>query len=252
VRAFELAKADLPPERYAALRAEAADQLAGWVAEVPGVGPDVRVDTEEGHAADVLLRRSDAESADLLVVGTRGAGGFAGLHLGGVAHHLAHSTARPLAVVPARGAERRTETVVIGVDGSGVSGAAVAWTAGIAAAIERKVVAVYAAEPFAEWVPSSDQRSWRRRTEREIDVWVKPLHDVGTDVQIVVDRDIHPVAALERAATDHDAGLVVVGTRGLGGFSGLRLGRVPFQLVHHLGRPLVMVPRSSDGGPEAR
>ena len=40
---------------------------------------------------DALLATA-TDHADLLVVGTRGAGGFAHPHLGGVAHHFAHHT----------------------------------------------------------------------------------------------------------------------------------------------------------------
>jgi nucleotide-binding universal stress UspA family protein len=55
-------------------------------------------------------------------------------------------------------------------------------------------------------------------------------------------HDAHPVAALALTITERDADLAVVGTRGLGGFLGLRLGRVPLQLLHHITVPLVMVP----------
>jgi nucleotide-binding universal stress UspA family protein len=242
VGAFEPTEAELPPERDAALWAEAGARLRSWVATVVGVPAGARLEADQGHPASVLLRWTEAVDADLVVVGTRGVGGFAGLHLGSVAHHLAHHTTRPLAIVPAPGAELPLETVVVGVDGSAGSAAAVAWTAGIAAPLGAKVVALHATEPFAEWVPEFDRRSWRRHAEQEIATWTKPLTDTGADVRIVVDRDIHPVAALERAARNHDAGLVVVGARGLGGFRGLRLGRVPFQLVHHMGRPVVTVP----------
>ncbi|GAA0373425.1 universal stress protein [Microbispora corallina] len=61
--------------------------------------PDVAV-TEEvvrGHPVDALLRAS--EGADLLVVGSRGHGAFAGLVLGAVTQPLLHHATCPLAVV---------------------------------------------------------------------------------------------------------------------------------------------------------
>ena len=51
-----------------------------------------------------------------------------------------------------------------------------------------------------------------------------------------------PVAALSRAVEAHRGSVAVVGTRGQGGFAGLRLGRVPLQLLHHAAVPVVIVP----------
>ncbi len=108
------------------------------------------------------------------------------------------------------------------------------------------VIAIAALEPFAEWVPANDPRSWHRKTEAELEGWVAPIEKAGVEVERVVDRDIHPVAAIERAVAAHPGSIAVVGSRGLGGFSGLRLGRVPLQLVHHTGAPVIIVPAPQD------
>jgi nucleotide-binding universal stress UspA family protein len=51
-----------------------------------------------GNAASVLLE--SAKGADLVVVGSRGLGGFAGLLLGSVSHHVAHHATCPVVIVP--------------------------------------------------------------------------------------------------------------------------------------------------------
>src|SRR3546814_12207459 len=72
--------------------------------------------------------------------------------------------------------------------------------------------------------------------------WTAPLHDAGIPVRTRIIENIHPVRALADAVEEEDAGLAVVGTRGIGGFLGLRLGRVPVKLVHQTQIPVVLVP----------
>lgn len=80
----------LAGERLEAILDEHADALAGL---------DVRRVAVHGPPATVLLR--EAESARLLVVGTRGHGGFVGLLLGSVSAQCAHHAPCPLVIVPA-------------------------------------------------------------------------------------------------------------------------------------------------------
>jgi nucleotide-binding universal stress UspA family protein len=58
---------------------------------------DVRTSFEEGSPAKVLIERS--KGADLLVVGSRGHGGFAGMLLGSVSQHLVGHAECPVVVV---------------------------------------------------------------------------------------------------------------------------------------------------------
>ena len=143
-------------------RAEAEQRLIGWCAttgSAASAGPLV----VDGHPNALLS--TAAHRADLLVVGTRGAGGFAHLHLGSVAHYLAHRATVPLAIVPTSGCADRVARIVVGVDGSIGSAAAVSFCATLAPLVAATVVAVGALEPFAEWVPETDPRSWHRSAE---------------------------------------------------------------------------------------
>jgi nucleotide-binding universal stress UspA family protein len=81
------------------LRQEAEKVLESSAREAVEAG-DVEVEVElvEGRAAPKLLEV--ARPADLLVVGTRGRGGFAGLLLGSVSQQCAHHAPCPLVIVP--------------------------------------------------------------------------------------------------------------------------------------------------------
>ena len=58
----------------------------------------------------------------------------------------------------------------------------------------------------------------------------------------------HAGTKILEAAGDLDADLVVLGSRGLGGFKGLLVGSVTTYAVHHLHRPLLIVPAAHEGG----
>lgn len=86
-------------ERYEQLRKELQtelDQIADHLAAELR-GPVDRV-LESGPATELLLRLG--RDAELLVVGARGSGGFAGLRLGSAANQLAHHAPCPLVIVP--------------------------------------------------------------------------------------------------------------------------------------------------------
>jgi nucleotide-binding universal stress UspA family protein len=80
-------------------RGGAEDTVAGQVATVLGDSPDVPVQhvVTEGRAVQVIL--DAAEDADLVVVGSRGRGGFSGLLLGSVSSQVTHHARCPVTVV---------------------------------------------------------------------------------------------------------------------------------------------------------
>ncbi len=91
----------LPPSSgdEEALEARAREDLTRCVGETLGadLSVDVRTEVLYGTPAGVLLRA--ARDASLLVVGSRGLGGFAGLLLGSVAQHCVQHAACPVVVV---------------------------------------------------------------------------------------------------------------------------------------------------------
>lgn len=90
----------IPPEDYGGQpRRDALDLLERFTAALVPREPavDVRTSVEEGNPAKVLIERS--KDADLLVVGSRGHGGFKGMLLGSVSQHLVAHSECPVVVV---------------------------------------------------------------------------------------------------------------------------------------------------------
>ena len=137
------------------------------------------------------------------------------------------------------------ERIVLGVDGSAHSIAAVDWCADLAMATKATVVAMTVWEPYPEWTPASSRDNWRRDIERQLAKWVAPISEAGLTVEYVVQRDLHPGDGLLGVASARSGDVLVVGTRGAGGFSGLRVGGVAMKVLHRASLPVVLVPQAS-------
>jgi nucleotide-binding universal stress UspA family protein len=137
--------------------------------------------------------------------------------------------------------------IIVGVDGSEHSIRAVQWCAAHAAELDAEVVAVHVID-IPVYLSDSElpipPLSAAQREELHDLVtrdWCKPLADAGVAYRVVLE-DGSPSVALMRAAQTENAELVVTGRRGRGGFAELVLGSTSNQLMHHLDRPLVLVP----------
>jgi nucleotide-binding universal stress UspA family protein len=88
------------PELLSALEPRARSELERALADAgdQAAGVEVEQVVREGPAARVLLE--EADKADLLVVGSRGLGGFRGLLLGSVSQQCSHHAPCPVVIVP--------------------------------------------------------------------------------------------------------------------------------------------------------
>jgi nucleotide-binding universal stress UspA family protein len=91
----------LPQEEMEILKEKRAAALAGiWSDPLRSIGARFRTVLETGNAAGALLDAAKREGADLIIVGSRGRGGFREMLLGSVGHHLTHHSPMPVVIVP--------------------------------------------------------------------------------------------------------------------------------------------------------
>lgn len=145
-----------------------------------------------------------------------------------------------------------TRSIVVGVDGSVHADRALRWAVDEAVAHGATVTVVFAhvhprslafstdPGPMAwAWL---DEGSVHAAAARELDAAVARVGPPeGLDLRTTLVED-HPVQALLATVEEVDADMVVVGSRGRGGFRGLLLGSTSQEVVAHASCPVVVVP----------
>jgi nucleotide-binding universal stress UspA family protein len=214
--------------------------LRGAIDALRGQYPGLEVGTvvTAGSPASVLV--GESRTAALVVVGARGLGRFEQLLAGSVSAQVATHAHAPVVVLrPAARQEQPSvgSGVVVGVDGSAGSTAALAFAFEEAAARGTELVAVYA------WVLPDTREAAEAQQEADrvlaegIAGWQEKFPEVSVLPRAV--RSLNPLATLIDEGAH--AQLVVVGPRGRGGFAGLLLGSVSDGLVRHAHRPVAVV-----------
>ncbi|MCO5991549.1 universal stress protein [Actinoallomurus spadix] len=131
--------------------------------------------------------------------------------------------------------------IVVGVDGSEPSKRALAWAIGQARLTGGSVAAVTSWHlPVAYgWVPPADI-DWEGEAAKALTEAVQAV--AGNEPSVPIETVVvegNPAEVLVKAS--HGAQLLVVGNRGHGGFTGLLLGSVSQQCVHHAHCPVVVI-----------
>ncbi|WP_370329200.1 universal stress protein [Mycolicibacterium hippocampi] len=188
-----------------------------------------------------------SKTAGLVVVGCRGEGGVSGALLGSVSSGLVHHAHCPVAVIHDEDptAQPSEAPVVVGIDGSPTSELATEIAFDEASRRGVELVALHAWTdmgplefPRTNWAPIE----WRNYKEQEEEVLSERLsgyRDRYPDVAVrkVVVSDRPAPRLLEQA--EH-AQLVVVGSHGRGGFTGMLLGSVARAVVHSARVPVIV------------
>jgi nucleotide-binding universal stress UspA family protein len=228
-----------------AMRKEAEAVVATATAAVRAEVPDLPVTgaVVAGVAGEVLIGQS--EHAHLVVLGHRGHGGFAGLLLGSVTSTVAAHAHAPVVVVRPAPAppEGGAGPVVVGVDGSQPAQAALEFGFDEAELHSVPLHAVHAWRP-PSLPPLADIRfdaaeieSAEHQRARE---WVRPWQERHPRVP-VTQALVSGQAADALVDAGRGASLLVVGSRGRGGFAGLLLGSTSQQVIQHAACPVAVV-----------
>lgn len=230
-----------------ALRTGAERVVEDALKSIEDLGIEVTSQVEVGDPTSVLTELS--RHCDLIVLGSRGGGGFADRLLGSVSSSVPAHARCPVVVVPPHRSGKAfipVQRIVVGTDGSETASNA------LKRAVDEAVVwdaelTVVAAVPIATgggmmgWIPPSmDRQSLVDEIRESLD---KAIAEAVGSRKVHVARhalDGSAAALLTEFSTAVD--LVVVGTRGRGGFAGMLLGSTSQTVLNHSTCPVMTVP----------
>ncbi|WP_033309485.1 universal stress protein [Streptomyces iakyrus] len=221
--------------------------------------PDLQVEGEQAEEPPVDALLGAARDAGLLVVGTRGTGGFEGLAVGSVALRMAAAAPCPVVLVPpprpgayadGASATRRTGQIVLGFDAHRPVGEAAGFAFSAAEARAARLRVVQAWGLPAESVSSrtlvvteEDRATWEDQEVLQLSDALRPWQGKYPRVPAATDLMLlHPAEALLNASRNAD--LLVVGRRTEPTAAEGRLGPVTHAVLHHARCPVAVVPHA--------
>lgn len=227
-----------PPERMQDATATALASVVEPIRATTTVEIDETV--RRGRASAVLLE--EAVGADLVAVGSRGLGRARAALMGSVSRKVAAGAPCAVAVVPETADLDAAGPVVVGVDGSRGSVAALRWAASVT---DGPIHAIHVFEyPFGpeyavgEFEFDDPDDLGEKLLEYTVAEAIDDRPDVTTSTARGDARDV-------LTSPDLDAALIVLGSRGLTGFEGAFVGSVATDIAGRARVPVVLVPPRS-------
>jgi nucleotide-binding universal stress UspA family protein len=249
MQAYLLTPAVASTQRHAAMRA-----LGTAVARAEEVAPDLKITADLLAGPPALAVAGSGSSAAVLVVGARGAGGFAAMVLGSVSRYAASRASCPVIVVRQASMAVHHE-VAVGIRDPQSTGEALAFAFEEATARHADLVVVHAWNWFppalrapadrddaiaAAFHPEQISAEAARNLAAALDGWREKHPDVRVRHDVIRG---HPARVLANYSVRAD--LVVIGRHGDPG-----IGSVQHALLDHARGPVAVVPSDTIGSAE--
>lgn len=237
-----------PPGRFEEAEQHGHAALEDAISLVREAYPDLEVTThlQMGTPAQVML--AEAQDAHSVVLGAKGEDA-GNMLMGSTTLQLVGHAPSPVVVVGHASAGH--QRVVAATDGSPDSARAVEY-AFEEASLRRSRLRVVNALGLPQGWPRHLLRPLPEDNEQvaimrqQVEDQIAPLREQYPDVTVEVHvHRLDPVPVLTDAS--HKADLMVMGSRGRGGFHGLAVGSVTHKLLHFVGCPLVIIPAEHQG-----
>ena len=240
-------------ELVAAQRRETKEILDEQVRKIDESGDTV----EEAHLetgvppgraiVDLAERLGDG----LIVLGSRGLGPMRRALMGSVSSSVVHHAHCPVLVVREEGRDFSPGRILLALDGSAESSAAARTAVDLADRLESELHLVHVGEVKPAYHPERHgyhalHEELRERAQRLLDDQVNEVGSAGGTVAKAYLRMGRPDEEIVVLGEELEAGLIVTGSRGLGGIRRALMGSVSDSVVRHAHCPVMVVRREGE------
>ncbi len=237
--------APLRSEYYSTMDSSAAKEVQKGLALCSKLGVDAKSAVLHARTSIVssIADCATDNGCDLIVAGTRGLGGFRKMLVGSVSSGLVSRAPSPVLVVRQKEGKSWNPTIrhiLVATDGSKSATRAVAISANLAKTLAADLTALHVVHlsPFIYSAVDAPIDEIEEEARREGEKAVKEAATLAEDVGVKTTRKIladtqPPVPAITTYARKNDVDLIVLGTRGLGGFKKLVLGSVASGVLNY-------------------
>ena len=212
-----------------------------------------RVVQETGHPVEAILRAADRERADLIIVGSRGLRGVKELFLGSVSSAVMHHASCPVLII--RGDRFPTSAgdfqhIVLASDGSVHAQKAAIAAVEIAQKFATSLSVLNVCTDVSSSILPEEEEvligdlNPDLYASRELEMVRQNVSGVAKEAGVYcsyVQKSGHPYDGIIGYAAEHHPDLIVVGSRGLGGFGQMLVGSVSNYVAHHAPCPVLVV-----------
>lgn len=236
-------------DSYAAEARNALEEHTGKIFQEAGVPYESLL--ERGHPVEAITRVAKQREADLIVMGSRGLSAAPSFLMGSISEGVLHHAHCPVLIVRGDHAPQQApewQRILLASDGS--QGACQATSAALdiaqkfaaSVSVLNVLDAASLSYRLSPYLPTDDDNP-RISAEHLL---AKITRDVSMDaIQAGVSRSFHqetgnPAEIIVGYANRHDAGLIVVGCRGMGTFQSLLLGSVSNRVAHYSRRSVLV------------
>ncbi len=222
-------------------------ELTALAARVPI--PDVVCDVRAGRAVDVLLQIAEDRGVDSIVLGPHGAREGLGQVIGSTAVKLARQSAVPVIVVRGPSVARKPARLLVAIDESFASAAALRWAALFAVDMGASLHVCTVVPPLLTNALSiaatdAERADAMRQVTDATALWLDEIVAAVPEVRPTMTSSVHlgrPADVITALADAQAADLVVVG-RNAGGIANMLLGSVADAILRHGATSTAVIP----------